>query len=176
MIITEKNFEEFHKEKKRDKLTTIYLHFYNIDSIEFNFKNFLTIEFLSLQNNNISNINFIKFLPNLWYLDIRNNPLDNYEILNIKNVFGFLGLPIDKYCEKSLLQIKRLCVGILYVNLDDTLKKYFLSNNPNILLFNDELIYDFDKVMRKENAYTGVNNNVFSKKNTTGIFIKIYIK
>jgi len=165
MIITEKTFEEIAKDKKTENLTTIYLHYHNIDSIEF-LKNFSKIEFLSLQNNNINNMNFIKFLPNLWYLDIRNNPLENYESLNIKNVFGFLGLPIDKYCEKSLLQIKRLYVGILSVNLDDNLKKYFLSNNPNILLFNDELIYDFDKNVRRENISLGVNNNAFNRTNT----------
>ena len=100
------------------------------------------------------------------YFDVRNNPVDKYEILNIKNVFGFLGLPVDKYCEKSLLQVKRLCVGMIAVKLDETYKKYFLSNNPNIIIFNDELIYEFDKNIKKENISFASNNNIFGRSST----------
>jgi len=167
MIITEKTLEELIKEQKIDNITTLYLHYYNIDSIELNnLKSFSRLEFLSLQNNNIINIDFIKNLPNLWYFDVRNNPLENYEALSVKNVFGFLGLPVDKYCEKSLLQVKRLTIGMIYVKLDENLKKYFLSNNPNILIYNDELIYEFDKNFKKENPLFGANGGSFNRKQT----------
>lgn len=166
MIVTDKSLEQLTKEKKLEKLTTLYLHYYNIDSFDFTNKNFSKLEFLSIQNNNITNIDFIKNLPNLWYFDVRNNPLENYESLNIKNVFGFLALPVDKYCEKSFLQVKRLCVGILTVNLDENFKKYFLSNNPNILIYNDELIYEFDKTIKRENMSLGVNPSLLNRKAT----------
>lgn len=166
MIITDKTLEQLTNDKKLEKLTTLYFHNYKIDSIDLSNKIFTKLEFLSIQNNNITNIDFIKSLPNLWYFDVRNNPLENYESLNIKNVFGFLGLPVDKYCEKSLLQVKRLCVGMISVNLDENLKKYFLSNNPNILIYNDELIYEIDKTFKRENMSLGVNPSSFNRKST----------
>ena len=117
------------------------------------------MEFLSLQNNNISNLNFIKHLPNLWYLDVRKNPIEKFEILNLKNVFGFLGITIDKYCEKSLIQVKNLYLGILYANLSENYKQHFLTNNPNIIQLNDEINLFLDKLVKKD-------TNTYIKKNT----------
>lgn len=166
MIITDKTFEQYTKEKKSDKLTTLYLHYYNIDSFDFSNKSFSDLEFLSVQNNNITNIDFIKYLPNLWYFDVRNNPLENFDSLNIKNVFGFLGLSVDRYSEKKILQVKRLCIGMISVNLDENLKKYFLSNNPNILIFNNELINEMDKTTKKDNLTSGINQSSLIRKGT----------
>ncbi len=166
MIVTDKTLEQLTKEKKLEKLTTLYLHCNNIEILDLSEKSFSKLEFLSIQNNNVTNIDFVKNLPNLWYFDVRNNPLKNYESLNIKNVFGFLGLPVDKYCEKRLLQVKRLCVGMISVNLDQNLKKYFLSNNPNILIYNNELIYEFDKTNKRENMSLGANASLFNRKTT----------
>jgi hypothetical protein len=33
----------------------------------------LRIEYLSLKNSSIKNLKFVKYFPNLWYLDVRNN-------------------------------------------------------------------------------------------------------
>ncbi len=158
MIITDKTIEQLTQDKKIEKFTTLYLHYYNIDSFDLSENSFSKLEFLSIQNNNITTIDFIRHLPNLWYFDVRNNPLENYESLNIKSVFGFLGLPVDKYYEKNLLQIKRLFVAIISVNLDESLKKHFIFNNPNILIYNDELIYEYDKPIRRENSVLGMKN------------------
>ena len=146
----ENSVNKFLNEEDVEKISTIYLNYSNLDTFNSIQRNFNNIEFLSLQNNNISNFDFIKFLPNLFYFDIRNNPISNYNPLSIKNTFGFLGLQVDKYLEKSLLQIKRLMVGILFVDLDENYKKYFLINNPNILIYNDELVLDFEKIPKKE--------------------------
>lgn len=167
MIITEKEIEKITKENKIENLTSIYLNYCNIDSFALESKVFTRIEFLSLQNNNITNIDFIINLPNLWYFDVRNNPVDNFEILNIKNTFGFLGMTIDKYSEKSILQVKRLSVGILSIKIEENYKKYFLYNNPNIILFNNELIFEYEKVMKKDSNSNINSCEIFSKASST---------
>jgi hypothetical protein len=35
------------------------------------------IEYLSLKNNSLKNLRFTKYLPKLWYLDARDNPVIN---------------------------------------------------------------------------------------------------
>jgi hypothetical protein len=37
----------------------------------------LRIEYLSLNNSFIKNLKFVKYFSNLWYLDVRNNPVKN---------------------------------------------------------------------------------------------------
>jgi hypothetical protein len=157
------SLSDFINEEKLTKIKTIYLNYANLDYFKSFENNFLNLEMLSLQNNNLSNFNFIKFLPNLWYFDIRNNPISNYDPLIYKNIFGFLGLSIDKYLEKSLLQIKRLIIGTLFVDLDENYKKNFLSNNPNILLYNNELVLEIHKNNKKEINSTNKDMKILSK-------------
>jgi Leucine-rich repeat (LRR) protein len=38
----------------------------------------MSIEYLSLKNNLLKNLNFVKYLPKLWYLDARDNPVSIY--------------------------------------------------------------------------------------------------
>jgi hypothetical protein len=144
------SIKEYINEEKLSKISTLYLHYFNLESFINLENNLNNLEMLSLQNNNIQNFDFIKFLPNLWYFDIRNNPISNYDPLVTKNIFGFLGLHNNKYLEKSLLQVKRLIVGTLFVDLDENYKKNFLSNNPNILVYNDELVLEIDKNIKRE--------------------------
>ena len=152
MIITEKILLNYKEERKLEKLKTLYLNNHNINNFDFKNKIISNIEYLSIQNNNLINLDFIKFLPNLWYLDARNNPIENYHVLHLKNVFGFLGISLDKYCEKSLLQVKKLNIGIIYLNLDEQYKKYFLMNNPNIIQYNEEVLLFSDKIYKKDNS------------------------
>jgi hypothetical protein len=35
----------------------------------------IKVEYLSLRNTSLKNINFLKYFINLWYLDIRDNPV-----------------------------------------------------------------------------------------------------
>lgn len=131
--------------KNRENATTIYMNNNSINKLTFKFE-FYNIEFLSLQNNSISDLKFIKFFPNIWYLDLRNNPIDNYEPLNSINCLGFLGLSVEKYHEKKVLVLRKLYLGIIELNFDDYNKKLFLSNNPNIIKFNEELQYYHEKI------------------------------
>ncbi len=38
--------------------------------------NVLRIEYLSLNNSSLKNLKFVKYFSNLWYLDVRNNPVN----------------------------------------------------------------------------------------------------
>jgi hypothetical protein len=54
------------------------------------FKNIsiMKIEYLSLRNSSLKNINFAKYFLNLWYLDVRDNQVSQYcNIYNLKNYF-----------------------------------------------------------------------------------------
>jgi hypothetical protein len=54
-----------------EKIKTLNLNSRNI--MQISITNMHNIEYLSLQNNLIKQIHFLKYFPNLWYLDIRNN-------------------------------------------------------------------------------------------------------
>lgn len=154
MIVTDKTLQQLAKESQ---LVAIYFGFSNINSVSLKCE-FSKLEYLSLRNNNIKDMTFITFLPNIWYLDLRNNSVDNFKVFNQKNVFGFLGLSVDKYSESNILQIKKINVGILCLDLDENYKKFFLTNNPNIMKMNEEIIYFTEKHISPILAQTPTNN------------------
>jgi hypothetical protein len=64
------------KKPEGSRYTTIYLDAFNSVSIfamSTHIFNYKTIEYLSIRDNFLKQINFIKDLPHLWYLDIRKN-------------------------------------------------------------------------------------------------------
>jgi len=77
MILTDKNFPLIVKENnKREDVDTAYFDYFNIIKIKIK-SSFDNIEFLSLRNNNLQNLDFISYIPKLYYLDLRNNPVNN---------------------------------------------------------------------------------------------------
>lgn len=116
---------------------------------------FTNIVFLSLRNNLIKDISFLVNMRNLYYLDLFNNNIDDFEPLNIKNVFGFLGISIEHYNEKKIFTIHGLNAVIVRIQIDDqTYLKSFLKNNPSVLLLNSEVNYGlrkFTKIERRAN-------------------------
>ena len=144
--------------------------------------NFENIEYLSLTNNNLRNIDFIEYLPNIYYLDLFNNPIDDFSPLNIKNVFGYLRLSMDHFNENKVLQINGLTTVMFDIELKDTqLIKNITYNNPNIIMINQNINYIIDKVISKEQQKkTGrrisvmkINIDVFSDQNLNGQNLKI---
>ena len=144
--------------------------------------NFENIEYLSLTNNNLRNIDFIEYLPNIYYLDLFNNPIDDFSPLNIKNIFGYIRLSIDHFNENKVLQIKGLTTVIFDIELKDTqLIKNIVYNNPNIIMINQNINYIIDKIISKEQQKkTGrkisimkVNIDVFSDENVNVQNLKI---
>lgn len=113
--------------------------------------NFYNIEYLSLQNNLLRDISFIKNLHNLYYLDLYKNSIEDFEPLNTKNIFGFLHISVEHFNEKKILQVRKLSVGIMKLDIEDkSYIKPFLNNNPNIIVLNNELIYLIDSLGLRE--------------------------
>ena len=191
--------KKFHKKSKKEnkkqnneeiELLTKGIIYNNssISKLIFNSKepriiyNFENIEYLSLTNNNLRNIDFIEYLPNIYYLDLFNNPIDDFSPLNIKNIFGYIRLSIDHFNENKVLQIKGLTTVIFDIELKDTqLIKNIVYNNPNIIMINQNINYIIDKIISKEQQKkTGrrisimkVNIDVFSDENVNVQNLKI---
>jgi hypothetical protein len=154
MNITEKILAKHAKDNNFDKLTTIIINSSNITQCGFKNSILQNIEYLCLKNNFIKDLNFLKVLPNLWYLDIRGNPIEDYDKLSVLSYIGFLGVSFKKYQENYLMNIRKLSIGIVELQVEDKeMEKIFLQNNPNILMFNEELIY-----------LSNINNNYDNNK------------
>ena len=126
--------------------------------------NFENIEYLSLTNNNLRNIDFIEYLPNIYYLDLFNNPIDDFSPLNIKNIFGYIRLSIDHFNENKVLQIKGLTTVIFDIELKDTqLIKNIVYNNPNIIMINQNINYIIDKIISKEQQKKNWKKNKYNE-------------
>jgi len=142
MILTEKYIEELLRKKNLKYIKTLKLNNINIQKIIPQNKYLNNLEFLSLENNKISEINFLEHLNFLWYLDLRSNPIQNYEILNRKNSFGFLGITIYNTNKDSILRLRNLQLGILYCNLENLHENekfsFLVKNENNIFRVNNK--------------------------------------
>ena len=109
------------------------------------------MEYLSLTNNFLINLNFIINFPDLFYLDVFGNPLEEFEALNYKNTFGYLRLTVESFHEKNLLNIFGLNCSILEIDIKDrNVCKAFKLNNPNIMMINNEIKYYIDPLIEAE--------------------------
>jgi hypothetical protein len=112
---------------------------------------FNNLEFLSITNNYIRNIDFILKLPNLFFLDLFGNPLEELTALNERNIFGYLRLSVEFYNEKKILSIHDLYCGIFDIELKDKNKiKLFSNNNHHICMINNEINLMIDKIKYEE--------------------------
>ena len=132
--------ERINEPKVKEYIKGMILNKFNISSLKYTPLNPFMIECF----NNLE-----------YYLDASNNPLEDIEILNIKNVFGYLKLSLESFNEKQILNINGLCCGILELYLyDESLLTIFKNNNPFICLFNDKINYFYDKVLADEDKVT----------------------
>ena len=145
--------ENSKENKKMNKmiLDTSKIYYFRINST------YNHIEFLSLRNNFIKDISFIHNLPNLYYLDLYGNYLDNYKPLIKHGTFGFLSLsPPQNFFEKKILSLTHLNVIILEIDITDkSIYNNLVAGNPNICIFNN-LIVDFSKKVRIFNTVVGL--------------------
>ena len=112
---------------------------------------FNNLEYLSITNNYIRNLDFLLHLPNLFFLDLFGNPLEELNALNNKNIFGYLRLSIEFFNEKKILNIFDLKCGILDIDLKDkNTMRLFINNNHHIGMINNEIIYMIDKIKNEE--------------------------
>ena len=118
------------------------------ESIITQFKN---ITYLSMTNNFLRKIDFIKNLPNLYYLDLYNNSLEDYSPFNVKNIFGYLRFSVDHFNHKKLLALNKFVCSIIEIEIDDlNVLKTFKNNNQNVIIVNDHFNYLFDRVVNQE--------------------------
>ena len=112
---------------------------------------FNNLEYLSITDNYLINLNFILNLPELFYLDAYGNPLEEFEALNYKNIFGYLRLTVDNFHEKKILAISGLNCSILDFYIEDkTILRIFKINNPNIMMLNNEILYHVNFLIESE--------------------------
>ena len=112
---------------------------------------FNNLEYLSLTNNYLMNLNFITNLPELFYLDVFGNPLEDFETLNNKNIFGYLRLTVENFHEKKLLAVNGLICSILKIDIKDkAILRLFKINNPCIIMLNNEILYYIDFLIEAE--------------------------
>ena len=150
-----KNKESNKKNEKPSTINTLILNSANIYSFEIK-DCYQQIECLSLRESFLKNISFILNLPNIYYLDLYGNPIENYKPLIKIGTFGFLCIsPPLNYFEKQILCLKSLNVIILQAEIKDKgIYNNFLLRNPNILVLNNTII-DFGKKIRT--FYTMIN-------------------
>ena len=161
--------DDKNKENKNENLiNTMILDTSKIFSFELG-NSFNQIECLSLQNNFIRNISFINNLPNLFYLDLIGNNIENYKPLIKHGTFGFLSLSAPKnFFEKKILTLKQLNLIIFQVEIEDkSIYNNLITGNPNILVFNDSIV-EFSKKIRIFNTVVGLRfyiRNLLSSDN-----------
>ena len=112
---------------------------------------FNNLQYLSLANNFLNNLNFLLKFPDLLYLDVNGNPLEDFDALNYKNIFLYLRLSAEKYNENKILNIMGLNCGIFEMEIKDkNVLRLFKHNNKHICLFNNEVNYYVDKIKNEE--------------------------
>ena len=128
---------------------------------------FNNLEYLSITNNYIINLDFLLDLPNLFFLDLFGNPLDDLTALNKKNIFGYLRLSVEQFNENRILNIYNLQCGILDLELQDkTISKLFHFNNHHICMANHEVNYIIEKIRYEEVKIKSINKRK-NRKNAT---------
>ena len=110
---------------------------------------FTQIECLSLQNNFIKDITFLKNLPNLYYLDLLGNHINNFKPLTKHGTFGFLSItPTKTFTDKKYINLKQLNIVILQVKIEEkSVYNNLIVGNPNIFVLNNDII-DFNKKVK----------------------------
>ena len=154
--IKNENTKKTEETNQKKIINTMVLDSSKISYFKIN-STFIQIECLSLRNNFIRDISFLHYLPNIYYLDLYGNHLDNYKPLVKHGTFGFLSLsPPKNYFEKKILSLTQLNVVILEVDITDkSIYNNLIVGNPNILVFNDSII-DFNKKVRIFNTVMGL--------------------
>ena len=147
-------------EQNSDKIIhSILLDLAKVYSIEIK-KQWFQIEFLSLRNSLIKNIDFIINMPNLYYLDLYQNPIESFSTFSISNSFGYLCFsPPPNYFEQKILSIEKLNTIFVLADIKDlSIKKTFLQKNPNIMVLNNDII-DFNYKIKLFSLNQGQKNN-----------------
>ena len=160
---------------QKNGIHTLILDLAKVFSIETKL-NWTQLEYLSVRNSLIKNINFIVNMPNLFYLDIFQNPIETFTPLVVSNTFGYLCFsPPLNYFEQKILSIEKLNAIFLIADIkDSSIKKSFIQKNPNIMALNNEIMkfqFKFDLFSINQEKKFNVShedekNSIFFENNT----------
>ena len=146
---------------------TIILDLAKLYSIEIRIQWF-QIEYLSLRNSLLKNIDFITNMPNLFYLDLYQNPIETFTPFLVSNSFGYLCFsPPSNYFEQKILSIEKMNAIFLIADIRNiSIKKMFLQKNPNVMVINNDII-DFDykiKILTVNQGQKNKDSNINKNK------------
>ncbi len=134
---------------KHETVYALYLNNCKILRFTIHYSIFANIQFLSLKNNQIKNINFLTSFTMLWYLNLKNNYIENFDVFNDVNCLGYLGISLNKFTEQNFFKNKKFNVGILEIDgtIEDLLRYniFVFNSTNNFLKVNDEIILFCDK-------------------------------
>ena len=150
---------------------------------------FENLKELYINNNKIEDISFCESLPNLLVLNAENNNIITITSLNICSKLKTLKLSFNKikYLNSTLRTIKNLKnIDTLTIKENPFLselfsyREYFISNYPNIKVFNEEIIdndkRNFANNFYKENTNRPMSSRLIEKKIPKIIIIYLKMK
>lgn len=79
------------RNQNKDKIIAMNLNSLNIQSLSL-FNLWTKVEYLSLKYNLIKDLSFLPYFPMLFYLDISNNSIEDFDLFNTYNSYGYLSL------------------------------------------------------------------------------------
>ena len=83
MLLNELEFIKIAKISKNESIDdhqTIMIENLHINKLVLNKRFYSNIQYLSFKNNMFQDLSFITYFPNLWHLDIRDNPVSLYTL------------------------------------------------------------------------------------------------
>ena len=181
MNINDRNLDSYlsHKKQGINKSSVQGINFDNMKILTFvSVCHWDKLSLLSMRNNYIKKVDFVSSFPNLFHLDLRDNPIEDYSLFNKYNSFGYLGLspPDNIFLENQILILKNINVGVLDLHFQNEDNYYkFILNNPNVMLINGNFVLFRNKLHIKEQMKTqskfvfsfySTSNNTNSLNNT----------
>jgi hypothetical protein len=165
------------------RITTLYLYNKNITAISLKHSLVSSLIFLSLANNQIKNISFLNSLPNIWYIDIKNNPIEDFDIFSKVNHLGYLGVTLNKFSEGNFCLLKKLNIGILDIDgeIEDNSRfnmfiynstNNFLKVNQDIILFANRFKIFATSLVEVAESFTQNRVKVLPQRSVTSSLLK----
>ena len=136
MKINENFFNSVNKGNFESKNFSLILKNKNISKIVLKNKIYQNIQYLSLESNNLIEIDFVSSFPFLWTLNLKKNPvilqlkkIGNFSPLKSLISLGFLAITLDTYSYNSFVTIRKINIGILEINEEFTFESLYSNQN-----------------------------------------------
>jgi hypothetical protein len=166
MKIYENTICSYIKNLKEEDNNSLFLNKKNISKFCIKNKLFQNIQFLSLESNNLTDIEFLSSFPNLFYLNVKKNhvlsnlkQIANFSPLKNMNLLGFLAVSLDSYSYNSFSSVRKINIGILEVNKEYNYENLYLSQKEQHLQNESVLL---NSISVKQNETINTKNQVIT--------------